>query len=587
MSEHATTSNSQSFAAPRYRPRHLSLLVPGIIAIVALFGIGAAIYFLMSTNKSLVEQPLTATVERGTFIANVLDQGEVQSSENIEFRCEVKSRFSVRGITVLEVIEEGKMVEPHDILVKLDAAELEGQLEAQEITVAYSTDAKAAAENKLKATIEAKREYVEGTFVSEEREIQNDILLAQEEKRQAEDYYQHSQRLAAKRYITEDQLQADKFAVARADNALKLAQTKLDVLTRVTKNKKLIEFQSDIDTAKSKLNAVKEDLAVSQRQLKEIKTQIEKCTIRVPEDVSGQVVYANIFSSRGNSEWVLEPGATVRERQVLIKLPNRDLMQVRAKVNESRITSIKEGMPVEIHVDALGTEKLSGVVSKVNQYAEPAGWGGGGVKKYGVSIEIFDPPDSIRPGMNASVSIQIKKAEDSLIAPIQCIYGVGQRTFCLVQKEHPGNWETREINVLMNNDKHVLIESGVLENEILAMNPGGFPDLLEIPQDVIEEEARRKAESEKRVPGERNREGRRPGKSEDRKMDQDEKRDRGVVKKSDQLIGQSESASDSQNSGKVIADKPLAEERSGKKEGGKDLTVPRKKDRVPSSTRPS
>ena len=64
--------------------------------------------------------------------------------------------------------------------------------------------------------------------------------------------------------------------------------------------------------------------------LQEIEEQIAKCTILAPQD--GQVVYANESDRRGNSEVIIEPGVAVRERQVIVRLPNPEYMQVAAKI---------------------------------------------------------------------------------------------------------------------------------------------------------------------------------------------------------------------------------------------------------------
>ena len=107
---------------------------------------------------------------------------------------------------------------------------------------------------------------------------------------------------------------------------------------------------------------------------------IGKCTIRVPDGVEGQVVYAK-ESSRGGNDWVLEEGTSVRERQVLIRLPNPERMEVKALINEQSITQIRPGMPCSIKVDALTNVTLNGMVTKVNQYAESGGWMSSSVRK--------------------------------------------------------------------------------------------------------------------------------------------------------------------------------------------------------------
>ena len=61
----------------------------------------------------------------------------------------------------------------------------------------------------------------------------------------------------------------------------------------------------------------------------------------------------------------MEEGATVRENQVLVRLPDQDKMQVKALINEQNITQIQRGMPASIQVDALdGTQLKSRDQSK-------------------------------------------------------------------------------------------------------------------------------------------------------------------------------------------------------------------------------
>ena len=164
-------------------------------------------------------------------------------------------------------------------------------------------------------------------------------------------------------------------------------------------------------------------------------------------------------------------------------MPNPDKMQVRATVNESRVTSIKESMDVKISVDALNGKELFGQVKKVNQYAEPEGWGGGGVRKYAVYIDVLNPIPEIRPGMNTSVLVETERTENALMVPIQCVYGYRGKTFCLVKNGE--QWDTTEVEVGSNNDTNVIITSGIEEGSEVGLNPAGFKDLLELP-DIAE-----------------------------------------------------------------------------------------------------
>ena len=76
---------------------------------------------------------------------------------------------------------------------------------------------------------------------------------------------------------------------------------------------------------------------------------------------------------------------------MIIKLPDPTKMQVKAKVNESRVTLIAEGMAAKVKVGAAPNEMLA-MVKRVNKYAEPGSFFSSNVKEYATIIEILDPP---------------------------------------------------------------------------------------------------------------------------------------------------------------------------------------------------
>ena len=156
-------------------------------------------------------------------------------------------------------------------------------------------------------------------------------------------------------------------------------------------------------------------------------------------------------------------------------------MEVKALINEQSITQIEAGMPASIKVDALTDVTLKGIVTKVNQYAESSGWMSSSIRKYAVFVKILDPPATLKPGMNASVTIQVRYEKDAVLAPIQSIYAVQDKQFCLV-KTGEDEWETREVQVDGDNSQMVLIRDGVEEGEELVMNPGAYKDIMDLPE---------------------------------------------------------------------------------------------------------
>jgi len=462
-----------------------------VIVVVLALLVGGGWYLAQPRDQPVSEQPITVKVIRDQFVAHVLDQGEVQSSENVEIRCEVKQRSS--PLRVLELIPEGTEVGPGDFLLQLETTSFETELEQQKIILANARTQVIQAEALFATSKAAMLEYEEGTYVEARKTIENEVFdaesaiqTAMQQLNQAKAVLEHSKKLQARGFITRQQLISDQFAVKTAEiaaekgrNSEELAQKKLHVLDEITRKKEIIRLESEIKSAKVQLASQQEAMRVEQGKERDIQIQISRCAVVVPDDVTGQVVYA-VERQRGD-DWVLEKGIEVRQNQVLIRLPNPRKMEVKALVNEQSITRVRADMPVLVQVDALNDKKLQGVVTKVNQYAESGGWMRSTVRKYAVFIQILDPPQTLKPGMNASVSIQTNYEQEALQAPLQTVYGVQDRQFCLAVRGE-NEYETLEVGVSGDNSEMVMFESGVTEGTELVMNPGSYKHLMNLPE---------------------------------------------------------------------------------------------------------
>lgn len=485
-------------SAPSQISSRRGATLPAIVGVIAFTGllIGyVAINYFSGGEKAELFNPITASVERGDFVSQVLDQGQIQSSENVEIRCEVRSRNGTT--TVLNLAAEASTVEPGDFLIQLDSTAFEKELEEQRIAVANAKTAVIQAESTLASANATLREYVEGTFLEEQMTIENEISAAQgnmetvkQQQQQARETYEFNRKLQNRGFITSQALQAAEFEVNKTEidfknaaNQIKLARKRKEVLVDITKEKNMVQLEADIKAAVVKLESERQAAQVESEKLLEIQTMITKCKIVVPPGVSGQVSYAR-ESSRRSQDWELEEGATVRENQVLIRVPNPKKMEVKVLINEQSITQIEPGMACDIKVDALNSRSLSGAVTKVNQYAESSYWLSSSVRKYAVFVKIFDPPLALKPGMNAAVTVQVREAPDVLLAPIQTVYAVQERKFCLVKQGE--DWETREIEIDGDNSQYVLIKSGLEEGDVLVMNPGAYENQLDIPEIIID-----------------------------------------------------------------------------------------------------
>jgi Ca2+-binding EF-hand superfamily protein len=234
-----------------------------------------------------------------------------------------------------------------------------------------------------------------------------------------------------------------------------------------------------------------------EKQLTEIKQQIENCMVYAPDD--GQVVYANQQSSRGGSEFIVEAGATVRERQSIIKLPDPEQMQVKARVNEGRIAFIRKGQRVDVTVGALEGQVLQGVVSKVNKYPEATSWFNSEVKEFATYIKILNPPEAIRTGLTAEVEMLVNTMANQTMIPVQTLHEDQEQAFCLIKRtydpknplhfkelggRHGDQGAEFSVEIVLveyaaSNNKFLAITSGLKAGDMVVMNPRSEEDILD------------------------------------------------------------------------------------------------------------
>ncbi len=476
------------FGALPVRSRRGGATIVGAAATLTLLvAAGGGIWWWMQSRPSTGDSNgiLLHTVEREDFELTVTERGEVEAFDVTEVRSLVKSN-NTTGNAILRIVPEGTEVKKGDFLVELDSSALRTQRTSQKILVNAAKAAEVEAKNTYDTAVIAKREYLEGTNLQERQTIQSEMFVAEENLNRAKEYYAYSQKLASKGYVNELQLEADRFAVEKAKKDLDTANTKLRVLDEFTKPKMLSTLDSAILIAKAKWDSGQNSHELELEKLEELDDQIAKCTMVAPED--GVVKYAHITDGRGDQEFIVDEGTVVRERQVIITLPNAESMRVNMVVNESLVQYVRPGLEAVISPVGFGDRVLHGYVEKVNQYAEPTGWRQANVKEYKALVAIDEPTADLRSGMTAAVTIRCAEVPNALQVPVQAVYAHGRKLYCFVYKD--GAWEAREVKAGPTNDKFFVIESGLNEGDQVAMNPRGYVDEVSLPK-LSPEEAQR------------------------------------------------------------------------------------------------
>ena len=145
------------------------------------------------------------------------------------------------------------------------------------------------------------------------------------------------------------------------------------------------------------------------------KMNLENTTIKAP--FAGVVTAVNI-----------EPGEHASANSPVISLLDNSVFYAHISVDELDMRQIRLGQGAIVQVDALGGAPLRGTVSQIGMIAQTSG----GVTTVPVTIRIEDRPADLRVGYSASVVIEVERAENVLMVPVEAVVKQGGRSFVTV-----------------------------------------------------------------------------------------------------------------------------------------------------------
>jgi HlyD family secretion protein len=176
------------------------------------------------------------------------------------------------------------------------------------------------------------------------------------------------------------------------------------------------------------------------------------------------------FNWRGDVEPLAE-GQEVRERQELIHLPVADTFMSMVKIHESSLKKISIGMPVVLTVDALPGRVFSGTVAKIAPLPDPrSAFLNPDLKVYNTEINIDGGGDALRTGMTCEAEIVVKKYEEAVYVPLQCVVRIQGRSTVYV-KEGAGKIVPRTVKTGLDNNRMIHIVEGLEPGEEVLLTP--------------------------------------------------------------------------------------------------------------------
>jgi multidrug efflux pump subunit AcrA (membrane-fusion protein) len=314
---------------------------------------------------------------------------------------------------------------------------------------------------------------------------EDELLLARKELGTSLQQLEGTQRLFDKGFVNRIELENDQTSHDRNGISVKAAETRQSVFINYefpkqseTLSSAYIQAEralertekqalSEIAKARGALASAEARFLIESNRIEEIKENIEKCTLVATRP--GLVVYGGGGDHYWREEQIKE-GATIRERQTIITIPDMASMAVKVNIHEAEIKMVKKDQTARIVVDAHRDKPMTGVVSQVAVLPDSDNrWMNPDLKVYETTIKIDGVHKWLKPGMTAKTEILVEKLNDVLYIPVQSVVPDGDEQVCFVLKN--GKPDRRVVTVGPSTVEFIVIESGLDEGEVVIIRP--------------------------------------------------------------------------------------------------------------------
>ena len=206
------------------------------------------------------------------------------------------------------------------------------------------------------------------------------------------------------------------------------------------------------DTALSNLEVTESDLA--------------ETVITAPMDgvVVGEPLTPGTMAVQGNSN-----------PTVIMRIADLSTKQIKAKIDETDIGSVRVGQRATFTVDAYPNKTFTAKVSLISQTDVTSSWGTSSssssssvsVIYYYVTLDVEDPENLLLPGMTAQVEVITSDKPQTLAIPISALKTNAGGSYVLLMQPD-GSTKEQYIETGIYSDEYVEVVSGLNEGDVIA-----------------------------------------------------------------------------------------------------------------------
>ncbi len=469
------------------------------IVIILLIIAGIAFFVMQKVKKSKDKISfITENVQKGEIIEQIPTTGELQPLTKVEIGAQVSGTILSMSVDYNDKVKEGQsivIIDPSIYQSKVTSARAQLQEALADLAQAEANytnsilNARSSQTEVDTAVLDVKNSDTslkkarndEMVNIANIRSSQAKVIKAKADKKRYEELY--AQDFVA---ATDKETYVTDYEMDKADLEAKKAQWKSSVHSVESAKIQVAQAYSKLNTAKAKseadaaaalsykalIDSANAKVQSARANLEQEQINLTYCTIKSPID--GIVISKD-----------MEVGQTVQASfeapKILTLAKDLKQMQIFANVDEADIANVKDGLNATFTVEAYPNDKFKGKVTQVRLSSKTDQ----GVVTYQVIIKTDNPSLKLKPGMTATVSIEIQKKDNVIKIPNKAIlfspdsvtnfpYPKGyNKESPEMQKATDSSNKLLEVWVLKDGKPEpVLLEAGIRGSEYFEMKKG-------------------------------------------------------------------------------------------------------------------
>lgn len=281
----------------------------------------------------------------------------------------------------------------------------------------------------------------------------------------AEVYVEAGQKIAKGNLIAKIELLPDLAFLSNAESELEKARINLNNAKRDYERQRVL-FQekliSELDFNRFELqyHLAEEAVKASENNVALIRDGASKKSGKVSNEVQATVAGVLLDVPVKEGGFVIQSN-TFNEGTTIATIANMEDMIFEGRVDESEVGKLKEGMPLELRVGAIGDPRFTAHL----EYIAPKGFEDQGTIKFEIRAAVNLSADSfLRAGYSANADIVLERRDHVLAINEANLIVEGNKTFVEVETG-PQQFARREVAVGLSDGINIEIVSGLKESE--------------------------------------------------------------------------------------------------------------------------